>query len=958
MRKFVRWFSMVGFVGRRLRSHIGLLLAVWAGLTLAVAIVVSIPIYAESAGYRILLSALEATDEQDQIPPFSLVYSYEGSSGPSLSLPQYRQVDSIASDVAASGVAVSSQRSVRYASTERLRLLWEVDGEQLQLSTARLAFVSDFVSQVQIVDGERPSEWNGSGPMDVLVARQAADDLNLLVGDEFRLVGSSGLGGALNLTVRIAGFWEPTDEDSDYWFFPPSTFNQMVVVPEESFAVALQDPNARRISYAAWYTALDTSAVRSEDISGLLNRVNAVTRNLERVLPGVKLVTSPVEALERHRNQVRLLTLTLALFSIPLLGLIGYFVAQLAGLLVQRQQQEIAVLRSRGSSRVQVVALAVGEGLALSLAALLSGLMLGLGVAQALLWTEGFLRFAPLPGPPVRLLSTSWQHGVLALLLALPAIVLPGLRASGRTIIGFKQERARAIRKPFWKRVYLDVLLLAVALYGLVQLRRNGLIGVPGVTTAADDPFRNPLLMLAPALFVFSLALVALRVVPLMLALLARALARTRGVALLTLRFLSRSTQTYSAPILLITLTLSLAAYTASMARTLNTHSAERARYNGGADARLVYRPPSVDMSGGGATGGSTPSGGGGAAAADAAGAEFITTPVDEFLDIPGVEAATRVAPSDVTLIPASGVAQEGVFLGVDRVTLGPVLEESWRSDFSPEPLGSLLNQLAFDPSAILLSSRYATEQGLNVGDRMTLRMTDVGESREVPFVVAGTVEYFPTLFPEGQPFAIGNLEYSYEAQGGPYQYQVWLDLAPNSRMDVIEGAVYRYNLQVQEDTPSALLSADVLRPERQGLFGLLSVGFLAAAVVTVIGFLASTLVSFQRRLVEMGTLRAMGLSTRQLAAMLVAEQALMIGVGVAVGIGLGVLASRLFVPFLQVRSGEFPDTPSFLVRIAWEQIALICSVAGLLLVLAVVITLWLLRRMKIFQAVKLGEAV
>jgi putative ABC transport system permease protein len=127
---------------------------------------------------------------------------------------------------------------------------------------------------------------------------------------------------------------------------------------------------------------------------------------------------------------------------------------------------------------------------------------------------------------------------------------------------------------------------------------------------------------------------------------------------------------------------------------------------------------------------------------------------------------------------------------------------------------------------------------------------------------------------------------------------------------------------------------------------------------VTIIGFLAYTLLSFQRRLVELGMLRAIGLSSRQLATLLICEQTLVIGLGLGIGTGLGVLASRMFVPFLQVRTGAFPDTPPFLVRIAWDQIGLVYGVAGGLLLLTVAATLLLLRRMRIFEAVKLGEAI
>jgi putative ABC transport system permease protein len=58
------------------------------------------------------------------------------------------------------------------------------------------------------------------------------------------------------------------------------------------------------------------------------------------------------------------------------------------------------------------------------------------------------------------------------------------------------------------------------------------------------------------------------------------------------------------------------------------------------------------------------------------------------------------------------------------------------------------------------------------------------------------------------------------------------------------------------------------------------------------------------------------------------------------------------------VRTGQFPDTPPFIVQIAWDQIALIYAIAAGMLAITVCVTLVLMRRMRIFEAVKLGEAV
>jgi len=126
---------------------------------------------------------------------------------------------------------------------------------------------------------------------------------------------------------------------------------------------------------------------------------------------------------------------------------------------------------------------------------------------------------------------------------------------------------------------------------------------------------------------------------------------------------------------------------------------------------------------------------------------------------------------------------------------------------------------------------------------------------------------------------------------------------------------------------------------------------------LTVLGFLIYSYVSFLQRFIELGVLRAVGLSVGQMAALLIAEQLTLILTGTVVGTGLGVLVSDLFIPFLQVEGGKHPFTPPFMVEIAWTEIIYIYAVFGAMFVVAVVALLFSLRRMRIFEAVKLGEA-
>ena len=88
--------------------------------------------------------------------------------------------------------------------------------------------------------------------------------------------------------------------------------------------------------------------------------------------------------------------------------------------------------------------------------------------------------------------------------------------------------------------------------------------------------------------------------------------------------------------------------------------------------------------------------------------------------------------------------------------------------------------------------------------------------------------------------------------------------------------------------------------------------------------------------IIEQGVLDAMGL-----------------GIGTAIGLGVAVLV----VPRMQGGAGPHPGVPSVPARIAWQQIQTMSVVVGLTLALTLGVLAWLLRRMRLFETVKLGDA-
>jgi len=301
-----------------------------------------------------------------------------------------------------------------------------------------------------------------------------------------------------------------------------------------------------------------------------------------------------------------------------------------------------------------------------------------------------------------------------------------------------------------------------------------------------------------------------------------------------------------------------------------------------------------------------------------------------------------------------------------------------WQSDFASQPLVVLMNQLAANPDGVLVPASLLKKQGLKIGDPLIFGVqTGVsGVSIPLELTIVGTFNLFPTWYPENGALFVANLDSLYLEAGTEYPHEVWLKTDANVDPEVIIYAIRGYSITLDSQADQSRLvenglntlvqswtSArnDILtaqqRPERQGLFGLLSVGFVASALLTVLGFLLYALFSFRRRFIEMGMLRAIGLSVKQMTMFLAAELASLILLGIGAGTLVGVYASKLFVPFLQIGSTSQANYPPFQIQIAWLSIFQIYGLFIALFVVALGVLSAILLRMKIFQAIKLGES-
>ena len=276
-----------------------------------------------------------------------------------------------------------------------------------------------------------------------------------------------------------------------------------------------------------------------------------------------------------------------------------------------------------------------------------------------------------------------------------------------------------------------------------------------------------------------------------------------------------------------------------------------------------------------------------------------------------------------------------------------------------PQTLGNMMNLLAQDRSAVLVPQAFLSQNRLRIGEPLHMNVATLVGSVPVTLTIAGTYNLWPydyTLIKKDATLFIGNLDWFFEQAGTELPYDVLLttDAHLAERATRERATPLGYNV-VKINNARDLVDAAQALPERQGLFGLLSAGFIAASMLTIVGFVLSALISFRARAIQLGMLRTVGLSAAQMGTYIAFEQLILIGLGTIGGSSLGLLISQLFIPFLQVGGSLVTSIPPFVVRIAWNDLLYIYIAIGAALIFALLIMLGLLRRLKAFEAIKLG---
>lgn len=939
---------MLSFVFRKISNKKWMVLSLLLGNLLMVAIAAATPMYSQAILQRTLTRRLnEAYTETNRHPGIIEVNGLDAQAGKSKE-DYYEYVmgmmDLLSASVENMQVPVQSSAKLFYKTS--IKAFHEIPIEDSENEVLlRMTNYSGVEDHIDIVYGEMFREGLDDHTFEVVVNENTFVKHSLMMGEVLELEKIKDENG-VPYKVRIAGIFEATDPNDPYWITDPYKWSDVCLMDEElyhKFFISMDTKNYK----ADWKFVLDYTAMRSDQVGHYLEEAQKLLDQLKAI--GFRDNTIEFkEILETFEIEAKKLNTTIVVLQVPILVLLAVFIFMVSGQMLEMEQNEIAVYKSRGADKKQIILLYLLQSVLISAVSVVGGIPLGVLICKLLGASNSFLEFVKRTALPVEMQAEVWLYAAAAAIFSIGTMVLPVIKHANVNIVAHKRSKNRSNTSPWWQKGFVDVILLAVALYGWYHYTGQKDFLVQQVLEGAS---LEPLLYFCSSIFMVGAGLLVLRIFPWLVRAVFEVGKRWWSPAFYAsfLRIIRRKSNQSFLMVFLI-LTMAMGVFNAQAARTINANGEDRIKYSIGAD--LVLQEKWMDNSL--------------AVQRDTTGKkELIYTEPDygKYETMEGIAQATKVlVDNDVSITVDGGQLRDVMVMGIHTKEFGEI---AWFKDsLLPAHWYEYLNAISQDSQAILVSSNFRDQYGYELGD--VLKYTKDG-GKLVYGIIKGFVDYWPSYSPyievqeedgttkEKEQFLIVAHLSQLQAAWGITPYQVWIRTEDSSQFiyDYAETSGTKY--VIFQDAESELIGQKN-DPVFQGTNGVLTVGFVCVLLVCITGFLIYWILSIQSRTLQFGIFSAMGMTRREVLMMLVNEQFFITGISILAGAAVGKIASELFVPLIQIAYTSTDQIiPMESVSEAADYVRLF-GVVGMAILICMLILVWLISKIRIAQALKLGE--
>jgi putative ABC transport system permease protein len=332
---------------------------------------------------------------------------------------------------------------------------------------------------------------------------------------------------------------------------------------------------------------------------------------------------------------------------------------------------------------------------------------------------------------------------------------------------------------------------------------------------------------------------------------------------------------------------------------------------------------------------------------------------LDAGLDLQGIAGAGAVAAGvvvrDAPLSTAPGNRASVVFEAIepaayDEVTAGSPVALGLADRFVGSPTGSTAGSKADPIPAIVSTALPAGSPSLADGEIFVLGV----KGRPVSFRVVGRIDDFPGMATAGG-FVVAPLASLLAGwTGNPISPTVYYVAGPDGLGDGLRAAAAGSRgtvVTARHERYAAMRDAPLTAAVTSGF----TLALLVAAAYAGLAIVAVVILHAQRRSREVGFLRTLGLTDRQVGLLTVVEHGLPLLLALVIGVGLGLALAWLVEPGIDLAAFSDPGT-SVILQVDWASISIVAAAVAAVVAIAVAISSVLTRRLAPVRALRIGE--
>ena len=828
-------------------------------------------------------------------------------------------------------------------------------GGEERLTNAGIAYFEGLFNHVEIIAGRFPEETDDPGLIEVVICENAMLHEGFMLNS---LYIRDIAGQDLRISFRVVGIIRKIDDTDPFWLFD-TLLSRVAYTTNESFmkTIEVERHFELNIKYVLDYTDLLMA-----DVPRVLNiMADAGLGSLRNI----GILRSMVE-LETE------LRAFLVVLQVPTIVMLIFFMVMLSGLLLDHDKIEISLLYSRGAGKGRVFVIYLFQAVIIAVISLLVGIPLSLLLCEMMGITTEFLVFDGRTPLIVTVTSDMFIFGLIGAGAFIFSMLLPVVFMKSKSIVSARLNKASGKKTPFYLKVYLDIILVGVSLYGYFSYTN-----LSRVLANMGDDIENipefvidPMIFLLSTLFFIGFAMLITRLYPYIIRILFRVGRSVWPPSVYASLSSARSRQRSRYIMLFLIFTVSVALFSTSAARTVNRNNIDRAMYDVGADLVVRERwqfidpdpryvfvpfnpfgvyvvPPNQYLF-------------------------FAELPFEIFSNTEGVALATKFYQNDRAQVR---LEPDSMPINFNVIAIYPdefAQVAWWRDDMFDYHFNHLMNAMSVNPNVVLVSRDFMESRRLEHSDEIYISWGNRHGTVQVKGIVYDAFDLFPTWNPrrpDGHPN--NTIIMNYELVKSNFfvePYDVWI---------LLEDGVNAYDVasRIEDSRPIEILRGYRVIPDAAqfrfisaqsrindiqespfvaSMNGLLTLNFMLSLAVMGLGFLVFWIFEMRNRRLQISIMRSSGMSQASVISMLMWEHIFLTILPLSAGFILGGIGSSMFVPMFEL-TGHASPLP-FRIFMQSSDFIRVGIIVSTIILLAFIMIWYIAARIKISQTLKLGE--